>query len=178
MAYSVCFLTQRKTTCTGMTLPTVDWALQHPSQIKRMPYRLSYEQILGGHFLIWDSNFPNDSSLGQVGKKTNQHKQYSWPLKTEHRNNIITLPSNSTFKDIPKRVESRLSTQFVHWGIIHHSERKERQEKPSGHHKMNREINMVGPYVEKNIIQHSKGKLDTWSSVNEQTWCCASNRDK
>ena len=36
---------------TGMAPPTMGWALAHPSQIKKMPYRLAYSLILWRHFL-------------------------------------------------------------------------------------------------------------------------------
>ena len=37
MACSACFLTEPRTTCPGMTPPTMDWALLHQSLIQKMP---------------------------------------------------------------------------------------------------------------------------------------------
>jgi hypothetical protein len=50
MACSTCFLIEPRTTCPGMSPPTMGWALLHQSLIKKMFYKLAYSPILR-HFL-------------------------------------------------------------------------------------------------------------------------------
>lgn len=66
---SPCFLTELRTTCSGVTLPTVDWNLPQQSLSNKMHCRLDYSQITRRHFLNWESLFPNGSSLCQVDIK-------------------------------------------------------------------------------------------------------------
>lgn len=42
---SACFVIQLRTTCLGVALPTVGWALPFQSLIKKMPHRLGHEPI-------------------------------------------------------------------------------------------------------------------------------------
>lgn len=65
---SLSFLTQSRSTCLGMVLPTVDQALLSQLPIKKMPHRLRHRLILWGQFFNWNSFFPGDSRLYQVNK--------------------------------------------------------------------------------------------------------------
>lgn len=48
-----------------------EWALPHPLPIMKLCHRLAHRPIWRVHFLIWDSLFPHDSSLGRVKIKLN-----------------------------------------------------------------------------------------------------------
>lgn len=68
MTCSVYFLRQLRTMQPGVALPTVGWAFQPSSLIKKRPYRLTYRQ---SDRLIFSTGFLllNNSSLCQVGRK-------------------------------------------------------------------------------------------------------------
>lgn len=65
MACSVSFLIEPRTTSLGITPPTMDWTLLHPSLTKKMPYIC----IFWTHFLNWRSLLSVNSTLFQVDTK-------------------------------------------------------------------------------------------------------------
>jgi hypothetical protein len=71
LACSAYFIIEPRTTCPGVTLCTVSWALPCQSWIKKMHYRLAYRQSSRGYFFISPRKFlsPENSSLCQVDKK-------------------------------------------------------------------------------------------------------------
>lgn len=52
LAYSACVLTEPRTTCLGMALPTVDWACPHQLAVKIVSHRHGHRQIWWWCFLI------------------------------------------------------------------------------------------------------------------------------
>lgn len=69
IAYSASFLIELSTTRLVMTSPTMDWALPHQSQLKKVPYILVCTLVLWKHFLNWGFLLSNNFNLHQVYMK-------------------------------------------------------------------------------------------------------------